>query len=85
MATRKPIDDVTAREAVETLIENRVKSFVDDIGVGGSGANARAAAKGVTDQFRYVETETTVTKVGGSEVALRRFVLTTDWEVNRNT
>jgi hypothetical protein len=72
---RKPEEDVTAREAVETLIADTI-SGPDIVG------DVRATAKEIVGEFRYAERETTTTKVAGEVVALERYVLTTDWTVN---
>jgi hypothetical protein len=73
---RTPIDDVMARELAETLVADKL--FVDSV------PDARGVSKAITDEFRYAEFETVVSKVGGDELRMRRLVLTTQWEVDRS-
>jgi hypothetical protein len=81
MATRKPVDDVTAREAVETKVADALGTTMHEAIDSPMSADPRAAAKTVVGGFKYAEQESTVTRVAGGEVKLRRYVLTTDWEV----
>jgi hypothetical protein len=77
---RTAADDATARESVETLVTDEL---IDNSPV--SAESARGVAKDVVGMFPFAEVETTVSKVaGGGAVPLRRFVLTTAWEVDLN-
>jgi hypothetical protein len=67
MATRKTTDDLTARQHVKGVVDGR--SFGSD------------DTSDVIDLFETVEFETAASRVGGTEITLRRVVLTGPWEV----
>lgn len=77
---RTAVDDATARESVETLVTDEL---IDNSPV--SSESARGVAKDIIGVFPFAEVETTLSKVaGGGTVPLRRYVLTTGWEVDLN-
>lgn len=74
---RKAEDNVLARTAAERVIGDLIAPSTD--------GEVDGLAKGVVGAFETVEFETAVSKVrGGSEVHLRRLVLTSAWEVDPN-
>jgi hypothetical protein len=72
MATRKTIDDKTARDEAQSLIHSLLTTRGDDTPAGN--------ARGVLEGFDTAEFETATTKVGGQPLELRRIVLTGPWE-----
>lgn len=75
---RTAVDDTMARESVETLVTDEL---LDNSPV--NSESARGVAKDIVGMFAFAEVETTLSKVaGGATVPLRRYVLTTGWEVD---
>lgn len=76
---RTATDDAMARESVETMVSEILADNNEDI----TDDRAREIAKLIVGVFPFAEAETTVSKVaGGSTVPLRRYALTTAWEVD---
>ncbi len=69
MAGRKTHDDMAARETARETITAHT-GLVDE-----------TAVAGAVEAFRYVQYETTSAKIGGEEIAMRRVVMTSAWQV----
>lgn len=70
MATRKTHDDPAARDAGAELIAPAL-----------NGPGEIEQANNAARQFDTAEFETATSRVGGTEISLRRVVLTGPWEV----
>jgi hypothetical protein len=67
VATRRNTDDPKAREVVIAHITEKATALED--------------TRAVVGLFETVEFETATSRVGGTEITLRRVVLTGPWEV----
>lgn len=76
MAKHIPNNDIMARERLETAVTD----VILDINANAFGDSARDIAKAVAGAFPFVEYDRRPTNVDG--VALRRVVVTGEWEVD---
>lgn len=76
---RKAQDDPIARTAAENQLGDAL-----DAAVGDTSGDTMAMARELLGEFKAVEFETTVRKVGTEQIHLRRLVLTGAWEVDPN-
>lgn len=74
----RPEEDVLARTEAERMLAD----LIDDGEVHEFTSKAAAEAKGILDAFPAVQYDTTVSKARGTEVKLRRLVITGPWEVD---